>query len=102
MKAGAKGYQDFRIRPSWRSSIWLVQSSTAKVLFHFGHFEQILTMDLLEADAPLTVNLALKFGSTKGEVLPTKGNKEGAINNVNAKRVKRRKQFHGSMAGKAP
>ncbi len=34
-----------------------------------------------------------------GEVLPSK--KEGEINNVNAKRVKRRKQFRGSMRGKA-
>ena len=57
-------------------------------------------MDLLK-QIQLTANLALKFGSTKAKFFQRKAIRKGAINNVNAKRVKRRKQFRGSMAGKA-
>ena len=37
MKAGALGYQDFCVQDVWAVLIWLVQSSTAKELFHFRH-----------------------------------------------------------------
>ena len=47
--------------------------------------------------------VGVKVWIYKGEVLPTKGNqRKGAINNMlMPKRVKRRKQFRGTMAGKA-
>ena len=47
----------------------------------------------------LTASLALKFGSTKARFFRLREIRKGAINNVNA--VKRRKQFRGTMAGKA-
>ena len=57
-------------------------------------------MASLEADTTYG-KVGVKVWIYKGEVLPTKAIGKGAINNVNAKRVKRRKQFRGSMRGKA-
>ncbi len=47
--------------------------------------------------------VGVKVWIYNGEVLPTKANKEGGaqIIMLMPKRVKRRKQFRGSMAGKA-
>lgn len=44
--------------------IWLVQSSTLRVLFRFRHFVQILIMDSLRQTL-LMVRSALRYGSTR-------------------------------------
>lgn len=63
MKAGAKGIK----HPAPDVSavlIWLVQSSTLRVLFRFRHFVQILIMDSLRQTL-LMVRSALRYGSTR-------------------------------------
>ena len=73
-----------------------------RVLQRGNHPLQTLRADIdygfAEADTTYG-KLGVKVWIYKGEILPSR--KKGAINNVNAKRVKRRKQFRGSMRGKA-
>ena len=77
MKAEQKGTQNIRIRTSWWEQIWLArQSSTAKELFR-----QTLRADIdygfAEADTTYG-KVGVKAWVYNGEVLPTKGTKEGS------------------------
>ena len=65
--------------------IWLVQSSTAKVLFHFRLCVQILIM-VSQRLTQLMVKLVLRYGSTMVKYFQqrTMPKRKGAINNVNA------------------
>ena len=59
-----------------------------------------MTTDSLKL-TQLTEKLVLRYGFTKAKFFRKKHQRKEIDNHVNAKRVKRRKQFRGSMRGKA-
>ncbi len=67
--------------------IWLVQSSTARELFRLQTLRADIDYGFAEADTTYG-KVGVKVWIYKGEVLPTKSNKEGRDNNVNAKKSK--------------
>ena len=81
--------------------IWLVPSSIQEGTIPLQTLRADIDYGFAEADTTYG-KVGVKVWIYKGEVLPTKGNKEGESSvMLMPKRVKHRKQFRGSMAGKA-